>query len=264
MLDKVKTTVTKQLEDNEDLSDKQKELGKQLLSDAFDVARQTVELKKSDGGMAVVLGDNPSMIAGWMIAAGDKLDATFKKLAKEVMSDKPELDAMIKLDAETYGDVKFNVATIPVPPAGPAKDIFGDVVKVVIGISDSRLYIGAGKDPIAAPKKAIAASKESPDKSITPMEMAISAAPIAKFFAKTVPEDNAENTQVKKVAGKVAEELAKMPGKDKVTMTVKPIENGALMRLSVDPGVIKTVIQMVYSVGHTSEGSESSEKSSEN
>ena len=82
MLDKLKTTATKQLEDNEDLSDKQKELGKQLLSDAFDVARQTVELKKSDAGLAVVLEDNPAMIAGWAIAAGDKLDATFKKLAK--------------------------------------------------------------------------------------------------------------------------------------------------------------------------------------
>ena len=244
-IDKVKTILTKQLEDNEDLNDKQKELAKQLLSDAFDVARQTVEQKKSDGGLAVVLEDNPAMIAGWAIAAGEKLDTTFKKLAKEIISDKPELGSMIKLNAETYEDVKFHVATIPVPPAGGAKEVFGDAIQIVVGISDSRLYIGAGKDPIAALKKAIAASKESPDKAISPMEMVVSAGPIAKFIAKATPEGNPSDAQAKKVAGKIAEQLAKMPGKDRLTITVKPIENGALMRLSVDRGVLKTIMQTV-------------------
>ena len=259
MLDKLKTTATKQLEDNEDLSDKQKELGKQLLSDAFDVARQTVELKKSDAGLAVVLEDNPAMIAGWAIAAGEKLDTTFKKLAKEIISDKPELGSMVKINAETYEDVKFHVVTIPLPPADGVKEVFGDAIQVVVGISDSRLYIGAGKDPIAALKKAIAASKESPDKAITPMEMAISAGPIAKFIAKATPDTNPGDAQAKKVAGKIAEELAKMPGKDRLTMTVKPIENGAVMRLSVDPGVIKTIMQAAMLAQHAEGGDSTSE-----
>ncbi len=256
MLAKVKEGAAKQLDDNEGLSDKQKELGKQLLNDALDVARQTMELKKSDCGMSVVLDDNPSFIVGSLIAAGDKLDATFKKLVKEIITDKPEVESMIKLNAETYDDVKFHVVTIPVP-AAEAKAVFGDAVQIVIGVSESRLYFGAGKDPIAALKKAIAASKESPDKSITPMEMAISAGPIAKFVAKATPDTNPSDAQAKKVAGKIAEQLAKMPGKDKVTMTVKPIENGVQMRLNVESGVIKTLLQTIYSVGHATEGSES-------
>jgi hypothetical protein len=242
MLDKLKENAAKQLDDMENISDKQKELGKQLMNDAFDVAKQTVDLKKSDAGMAVVLGDNPSMVAGWMIAAGDKLNATFKKLVKEIANDKPEVGSMIKLDSESYDDVKFHIATIPLPPAGGAKEVFGDVIQIAVGISDSRLYVGAGKDPIAALKKAIAASKESPDKSISPMEMVISATPIAKFIAKATPDTNPGDAQAKKVAGKIAAQLAKMPGQDRLTMTVKPIENGAVLRLNVEPGVIKTVM----------------------
>jgi hypothetical protein len=244
MLEQLKTNGAKQLDDNESLTDKQKELGKQLLNDALDVARQTVELKKSDAGMAVVLGDNPSMILGTLIAAGDKLDTTFKKLIKEITTDKPELGSMIKLDAETYEGIKFHTVTLPVPPAEGAKEIFGDAIQIVVGISESRLYFGAGKDPVAALKKAIAASKESPDKEISPMEMVVSAEPIAKFVAKVAPDNNPSDAEVKKVAGKIAEQLGKMSGKDRLTMTVTPIPNGALMRLKVDPGVLKTVAQM--------------------
>jgi hypothetical protein len=258
MLDKLKESAAKQLDDNENISDKQKELGKQLLNDAMDVAKQTIDLKKSDAGMAVVLDDNPSMVAGWMIAAGDKLNDAFKKLAKEIINDKPEIGSMIKLNAETYEDVKFHVVTIPIPPSGGAKEVFGDVVEIVVGISNSRLYIGAGKDPIAALKKAIDASKESPDKSISPMEMVISATPIAKFIAKATPDTNPADAQAKKVASKVAAQLAKMPGKDRLTMTVKPIENGAVLRINVDSGVLKTIMQAFMLAQQPPSSSESS------
>jgi hypothetical protein len=112
-------------------------------------------------------------------------------------------------------------------------------------MSNSRLYFGAGKDPIAALKKAIAASKESPDKEISPMEMVVSATPIAKFLANVTPDTNPSDAQAKKVAGAIAEELGKMSGKDRLTMTVKPITNGAVFRLNVDPGVIKTLVGLV-------------------
>ena len=89
------------------------------------------------------------------------------------------------------------------------------------------------------------------------MEMVISAGPIAKFIAKATPEGNPSDAQAKKVAGKIAEELAKTPGKDRLTVTVKPIENGAVMRLTVDPGVLKTLLQLGYRVSH--EGGDSTE-----
>ena len=75
MLDNFKASATKYLDENDDLGDKRRDLAKQLLGDAFDVAKKTIDLKKSDAGVAVVLGDEPAVIGGWMIAAGNKLDA---------------------------------------------------------------------------------------------------------------------------------------------------------------------------------------------
>ena len=96
---------------------------------------------------------------------------------------------IIKLDAEKYEGVNFHVAKIPVPDP-KAAEVFGETVQIVIGISPSSLYFGAGKDPIATIKKAIDASKASPGKAINPVDMVISATPIAKFFAKVIPADD--------------------------------------------------------------------------
>ena len=258
MLESLKGTITKQLEDNDELSDKRKEVGKQLLSDAFDVLQKTVELKRKDGGMAIVLQDGPAVVAGSLIAEGNKLDATFKKLIKELSSEKPELSEYLKLNADSYEGIKFHIAKIPVP-SPEAREVFGDSVQIILGLSDSRLYIGAGKDPLAVLKKAINASKESPDTPISPVEMVISAEPIAKFFAKSIPDTNPGDAQAKKVAGKIAEQLGKMQGKDHVTMTVKPITNGQTMRLSFDPGVTKSLMHLFGVATHAWENDSSDE-----
>ena len=55
-----------------------------------------------------------------MIAEGKKLESALQKLAKEVENESPDLAQMIKLDAEEYEGIKFDEATVPVPPAGGA------------------------------------------------------------------------------------------------------------------------------------------------
>ena len=233
----------KLLDANEQLGDK-RELAKQLLGDILDVAEKTVELKKSDGGMSIVLEDGPAVVAGARIAEGAKLESTLKKLVKELANDEPKLDEIIKLDAEKYEGVNFHVATIPVPDP-EAAEVFGESVQIVVGISPSSLYFGAGKDPIATIKKAIDASKASPQKAIDPVDLVISATPIAKFFAKVIPADNPADAQAKKNFAKAAALLAKSGGKDHVTMTVKAIPNGMTMRLNVESGVTKTILDLL-------------------
>ena len=187
-----------------------------LLGDILDVVEKTVELKKSDGGMAIVLDDGPAVVVGARIAEGAKLESTLKKLVKELADDEPKLEEIIKFDAEKYEGVNFHVATIPLPDP-EAAEVFGESVQIVVGISPSSLYFGAGKDPIATIKKAIDASKASPGKAIDPVDMVISATPIAKFFAKVIPGDNPSDAQAKKNFAKAAALLAKSDGKDHVT-----------------------------------------------
>ena len=56
----------------------------------------------------------------------------------------------------------------------------------------------------------------------------------------------------------MAEQLAKTPGKDRLTLTVKPIPNGAAMRLSVDPGVTKTLAELFHQAAANRRGGEES------
>ena len=212
------------------------------MSDLLEVSEKTIELKKSDAGMAIVLDDKPVAVVGARIAEGAKLEATIKKLVKELAKDSPQIGELIKFDAEKYEGVNFHVATIPVPAEGDATKIFGESVQIVIGISPSSLYFGEGKDPIATIKQAIDASKAAPGKAIDPMDLVISATPIAKFFAKVLAADDPSQSDAKKTFAKAAELLAKAGGKDHIKITVKPIPRGAGMRLNVESGVTKAIL----------------------
>ena len=185
MLEKFKATANKQLDANDQLGDK-RELAKKLLGDLLDVLEKTAKLKKSDGGMAIVLADAPAVVAGVRIAEGAKLESTLKSSSTNSPKTSPCLKEIIKFDAEKYEGVNFHVAKIPLPDPEAAK-VFGDSVQIVVGISPTSLYFGAGKDPIATIKKAIDASKASPQKAIDPLDMVVSGMPIAKFFAKVIP-----------------------------------------------------------------------------
>ena len=176
------------------------------------------------------------------IAGGDKLESTVKKLVHELSNDEPQIGEMVKLDAEKYEGVNFTVATVPVTDHKAAA-MLGESVQIVVGISPSSLYIGAGQDPVAEIKKAMDASKADPGKAIDPFDAVISATPIAKFFADKIPAD--EDAKAKKKFAKAAELLAKSDGKDHITMTVKAIDDGGTFRLNVQSGVIKTILDLL-------------------
>ena len=247
-----KATIGKMLDANEQLGDK-RELAKQLVGDILDVVEKTVELKKIDLGMSVVLDDGRVLVAGMRIAEGAKLESALKKLVKGIAADEPKVAEIVKLDAEKYEGVSFHVVTIPVPDP-KAAEWLGQTVQIVVGTSPSALYFGAGKGPVDAIKKAIDASKASPQKAINPVEMVISATPIAKFFATVIPAQ--EDAQAKKNFEKAASLLAKSGGKDHVTITVKAIPNGATMRLNVESGVTKTILDLLPGNGDTDDKDE--------
>ncbi len=181
MLANFKATANKQLDANDQLGDK-RELAKKLLGDILDVVQKTAELKQSDGAVAIVLGKSPAAIAGARIAEGAKLESTLKELINKLADDAPQLKEIVKFDVEKYEGVNFHVAKIPLPNP-EAAEILGDPVQIVVGINESSLYVGAGKDPIATIKKAIDASKAAPQKAINAVDLVISGTPIAKFFA---------------------------------------------------------------------------------
>jgi len=238
-----KANLDKLLDSNEQLGDK-RELAKQLLGNVMSVVEKTVELKKNDGAMAVVLEDGPAIVFGARIAAGVKLDETLKKLVKAIAKDDPKIEEIVKFDVEKYEGVNFHVAKIPIPDP-KAAEVLGNTIQIVVGLNESSVYVGAGKDPLGVIKKAMDASKASPAKAIDPLDMVISATPIAKFFAKVISGDNPSDVHAKKNFAKAAETLAKSGSKDHITMTAKAIPNGMALRLNVESGVTKAILDAV-------------------
>ena len=237
MLGNLRTTAGKDLEANEDLSQEQRQLAKQLLGDVLDVLDKTLDNKKIDAGGAVLLdAGTPTVVAASMLADGTKLDKVLKQLVTEAGKDQPDIAKLIKLDAESYEGIKFHVATLPVPDEDAAA-ILGKTLDIVVGIGEESIYLGVGKDAMATLKKVIDGSKKEPGKAVPPVQASLSGVSIAKFVAQVAPPE-----EVKAIAGKVAELLSKSPGKDHVTVVAKAIPNGVNSRLTLEEGILKTIM----------------------
>ena len=241
-LAQLRGTALKEL-DNQGLSQGELKLATQLLSDLLDVLEKTIENKKADGGLVLLLKpDAATFAAGGTIADGDKLEKALKQLATEIQKGEPELAKLLKLDADSHQGVRFHTFTFPTEEIGEemVTKLFGESIDVVLGINNTSVYVAAGSDAASTLKQVIDGSKAQPDKEVPPMKISLAATPIAKFVAANTPDDP-DNMMVKMMATSVAEMLAKAGGKDHLTVTSKPIPNGATVRLEVEEGMLKLI-----------------------
>lgn len=238
-LETMRKTATKDIADNADLTDQQRKLAQQLIADAMDVLQKTIDAKKSDGGMAVVLEPGaPAIVVGAAVAETAKLEKVLKQLAAEAKKEQPALGDLIKLDADSQSGVKLHMATVPIPDPNAAP-IIGDSVQIVVGIGEDSVYIGAGKKAMDTLKKVIEKSKAEAGKSVPPVQVTVAGLPIAKFVAAVAPDEDA-----KQMAQQAAAVMEQSAGKDHVVLTAKPISNGVSLRLSVEEGLLKTIGKM--------------------
>jgi hypothetical protein len=227
----------KDIDDNDELNDAQKKMAKQLLGDVVDVVTKTVDGKKLDGGLALLLEPGaPTLVAGMNVADGEKLDKALKQLVEEAGKDEPGLAKLIKLDAEKYAGINFHTASVPVTDEQAAIAL-GKKVDLVLGIGPQSIYFGAGAKALATIKQVIDASKSDAGKSIPQSQLILAATPIAKFFAAVAPDEKA-----KSMAGMVAQLLAASGGKDHITIVTRTISNGAGLRLTVEGGILKAIL----------------------
>jgi hypothetical protein len=239
MIGGFRAKILKELEGNPDLSKDQQQLAKQLLTDVFDVLDKTLENKKSDSGMALVLTPGaPTLVAGMLIAEGAKLEKALKQLVTEAGKEEPQVAKIVKLDADKHAGVRFHVATVPVDDPEGAAILGGKTLDIVVGIGDTSLYFGAGKNAIQTLKQVIDKSKAEAGKSIPPMELKIAATPIAQFASQVAPPP------ANQIAAMAAAILAQAGGKDHLTLTVKAIPNGGSWRLNVEDGLLKAILTL--------------------
>jgi hypothetical protein len=244
ILGKLRSKAMKDLTANEDLTDEQKQVAKGLLGDAMDVLDKTIENKTIDRGMALLLeAGAPTFVFGMTVADGAKLEKVLKQLVAEAGKEESPVAKLIKLDVAKHEGVNFHAATVPIEDEEAAA-VLGKELDLVVGIGADALYFGAGKNVLATLKQAIDNSKRDAGKSIPPMQLVLTAGPIAKFIAQVAPGDGP-----KMIAGQVSQLLAASGGRDHITLVAQPISNGVSVRLSVEEGILKAILTMAPTPG---------------
>jgi hypothetical protein len=220
----------------QDLSKDQLDLATDVLNQLFEVAAKTVELKKTDYGVAVILEPNAlTLTAGSLVAEGAKLEEILKKLLAEAEKNEPEAAKLVKLNAETYNDVRIHVFSMPTPDPKLAA-LVGDTLDIILGVGDQKVYIAAGRDALKTLKQVIDKSKAEAGKENPPSQFVVSGLKIAKF-ASAIADDDI----VKGVADKIAGSLEQSGGKDHLTVTTEPITDGARVRFEMEEGILKAL-----------------------
>jgi hypothetical protein len=217
---------------NQDLEKEQLDLATQVLSDLFDVAVKTLELKKTDYGAALILEpDAVTFAAGSILGDSAKLENAIKKLLAEAAKEEAA-----KIKNETYKDFRTYGMSLPVTDQSLAP-LLGETFDVVIAVSDQKGFIAAGRNADKTLKEAIDKSLSDAGKEIPASEIVISGSKIAKFVSAIAPDDE----PVKGIALMLAGALEQSGGKDHITIVTQPVENGARIRLQFEEGILKAI-----------------------
>jgi hypothetical protein len=237
-LDQLKTKANDAIDKDQDLADDKRDSVKKVLAQFIDVIENTVKSGTSDGGAVVQLGAGKCQAAaGGFVSDGPALEKAVKDLITLAQGE-PQFKSQttVKLDLETYKNVKFHEITVKLPDeAGDdAKKIFGDTVDVYIGAGPTSAYVAAGKGSLDLVKSIIDRSTADPNKAVPPVQMSIALTPIADFVG-SINEQNAAHAEVIKNA------LNGAPGKDHVTVNARMISNGISYRIELQEGVLKAI-----------------------
>ena len=132
------------LDDNDDLSKDQVRLGKRLLGDVHDVVSKTLDHKKTDGALALVLDSGKLTLAfGTILIDGAKLNGVLKDLAEEIRKEDAALGKHFQVDVETHAGVHLHTGVVPVTDEELA-DVLGKSLDIVVGIGEEAFYLAVG------------------------------------------------------------------------------------------------------------------------
>ncbi len=169
-----------------------------------------------------------TFIAGGAVAEGKKLESTAKKIIAEAQK-----DPQVKTHTETYKDFTLQTVSLTIPDTEKQwTAVLGKTLDVVLGTSDKKVFLAAGRDAAKTMKQVIDKSVAEADKEIPALQIVVSAAKIARFVYEFNKDEQAKAMAVA---------LEKSGAKDHVTLTYQPIANGTRIHLEIEEGVIKAL-----------------------
>ncbi len=227
LIDSITAELSREME-NEIPDDDQREFVQQIFDDLVDVVKQTFKEGVMDAGGVLNLDEEQANFAiGFRVADPAKLEASCKKIAK-IVEDEADVPVQFNFDMSTENGITYHEIVIDVPEdEEEMRDLFGESVKLLIGVGDKAVYLAGGKQPKAALEKSMGVA-DSGDR--PPMQYNLHVAPILRFFAKTQDQE-----QLSKMAD------ALEPGTDRVRIVASAIENGQTVRIEIQDGLLKLI-----------------------
>lgn len=228
----LRAKVGEQIDNDQNLDDPQvKAKAKELIGKLLDVLAETIKQGHLNGGLAVV-GELPiTIVAGGLVADGNKVEQVAKSFF-ELTADDPG-QPKPKFDVDKHQGVRFHSLSVPVDEnsehADDIKQALGETIDVVLGFGKDRFYIGIGQEALPTIKKVIDASLKPSTEKLSPLTISLALSPVLKIAGEK------GNPQ----AAMFAEQLA--GGKDHVNITLETIDNGVRYRIEAEEGVNKLI-----------------------
>ncbi|MDX1962238.1 MAG: hypothetical protein SFX18_03730 [Pirellulales bacterium] len=218
----------KELEKDGELSEDKLAMAKEIVNELVEVAIKTVQGGQLDTAGNVAMGEKSLSVAlAGLVADGTAVENVVKKVvdfAKEDITD-------VKLNSETYKDVRFHSLGIPLPEP-ELQDVFGENMPIVVGIGPKAVYLGVGKDGAKLIKEGLDASAAAGPKPVDPVAINSALTPVVTFAHSMKPDPMGEVLK---------ETLSNSSGKDHVQFYIKAIPNGSQGRFQIDEGVIQLI-----------------------
>lgn len=225
--------------DEQELSDGERKLAKQMLGDLISVLRKTAATGQIDVGLSVLADDESlSLVAGGFVADAATLEKLLKQAVHLAIAENPGLETAIALDAEEHEGVGLHVVSVPADQL-PTDDfppmLVGDAFTAAVGFGEQHAYLAVGPQSIDKLKQAIDQSKAAAGQTLPPFRFSLSLSAIGKIVAGL--GDLADGD----VPPQVLDALEQAGPSDHLLMSSEAITNGSRFRLEIEPGVIKAI-----------------------
>ncbi len=203
-----------------------------------DVIEETFKEGRIDSGGKLMMGENTlNFVAGGQVASPKKIESAAKEIVQLLKSRGMEEMFKFNLDFAKHNGVNLHeiVYTIPTEQE-ELQDFLGQEVVIILGIGKEEVYLGAGQTPLDELKGAMANKGAAPE---YPVLYNLRVTPILQWAASTTGQPMLD-TLVEKL-----EEV----GRDKITIYMKPIENGAFTRMEMEDGPLSLIQQGFSGMG---------------
>jgi hypothetical protein len=229
MIDQLRTQVSASID--AEAPEAQREVIRTALNGIIDALLETVKAGTIDGG-AVVFAEPNSLggVVGGLVLDPAKIEASLKQLA-ETHAGQPNMPA-IAWNAAKHGDIAFHTVKVPVPDE-EAKALFGDQLDLIVGLGGQSAYFAWGRNADANLKQVIDGSAAARGQEGTPMKLTVTVGKMIKMLASVADEGDKPMLEL---ASSILDGAA---GKDHVIASSQPVENGTLVRLEIEQGVIQ-------------------------